>query len=138
MGMQLGGSKSAAFADMNVVPLIDILLVLLVIFMLMPSRQKGLDAEIPKRNMESHPEPEPEAVVVEVQADGSLSLNRTPVQWDRLAERLEEVYKARAQRVALIRGESSVHFAVVARAIDIMRGLGISVGLLTPKLEQTR
>jgi len=138
MGMQVGSGKTGVFADMNVVPLIDILLVLLVIFMIIPSRQKGLGAEIPQPAAKGPNEPDPGIIVIQVENDGSLRINEEPVKWERLADRLDEIYKARAARVAFIRGEAKLEFAVVARVIDVMRGAGISVGLLTPKLEQTR
>lgn len=137
MGMRVGGNGDA-FAEMNVVPLIDILLVLLVIFMIIPHHQTGLDAQIPQPAVQQPKETEPEAVVVQVLADGSLKINQEPVAWEALASRLDEVYKQRIRKVAFIRGDAPVEFQVVARVIDIMHGSGISVGLLTPKLEESR
>jgi biopolymer transport protein TolR len=137
MGMQVGG-KRGVFADMNVVPLIDILLVLLVIFMIIPSQEKGLQTEIPQPAAKGQVEQDQGIIVIQVQGDGSLRINEEPVKWERLADRLGEIYKARAAKVGFIRGETGLEFAVVARVIDVMRGAGISVGLLTPKLEQTR
>ena len=137
MGIQVGGKRSVT-ADPNVVPLIDILLVLLVIFMIIPHYQTGLDAYLPQPS-ESVVDPHPEiAIVVQVLSDGSLKINEEPVTWERLAPRLEEVYKERARRIAFIRGEAPVEFASVARVVDVMRQLDLSVGLLTPKLEQSR
>jgi biopolymer transport protein ExbD len=123
---------------MNVVPLIDILLVLLVIFMIIPRYSKGLDAQVPQ------PSPEPvgapprdEVVVIQVLADGTLRINQEPVSWERLGSRIEEVFKLRATRVAFIRGDAPVEFGVVAKVIDVMHTSGIaSVGLLTPDLEK--
>jgi len=139
MGIQVGGRRGVA-ADPNVVPLIDILLVLLVIFMIIPHYQTGLDVQVPQPA--TGPElkiPENDgAIVVQVLSDGSLKINEEPVTWERLAPRLEEVYKERARRIAFIRGEAPVEFASVARVVDVMRQLDLSVGLLTPKLEQSR
>ena len=139
MGIQVGGRRGVA-ADPNVVPLIDILLVLLVIFMIIPHHQTGLDVQVPQPA--TGPElkiPENDgAIVVQVLSDGSLKINEEPVTWERLAPRLEEVYKERARRIAFIRGEAPVEFASVARVVDVMRQLDLSVGLLTPKLEQSR
>lgn len=137
MGMQVGG-KAGISAEMNVVPLIDILLVLLVIFMIIPSHQSGLQAEIPQPAVTAPVAPDPATVVVQIEGDGSLEINQEPVTWDDLSNRLEEIYKARAVKVAFISGAAGLEFSVVARVIDTMRGLEISVGLLTPKLEQTR
>jgi len=139
MGMQVGDPKGGVFVEMNVVPLIDILLVLLVIFMIIPHHQKGLDASIPQTATQPGPLPRPEpAIVVQVLSNGELRINRDPVGWDELAIRLERIYSQRANKVAFIRGEAPVEFALVARVVDVMHGSGISVGLLTPGLEQSR
>ena len=138
MGMSVGGKRGIA-ADPNVVPLIDILLVLLVIFMIIPHHQTGLDAKLPQpATGPDVPAPDPGIIVVQVLSDGSLKINEEAVSWDRLAPRLEEVYKERARRIAFIRGEAPVEFRTVARVLDVMRQLDLSVGLLTPKLEQSR
>jgi biopolymer transport protein TolR len=140
MGMSVGGSKRGTISEMNVVPLIDVLLVLLVIFMIIPHKQVGLRAEIPRpAEPTSPPAPEPELVVVQVQSDGSLKLNQQPVNWVRLPDRLQEAFKFRADRIAFVRGDALVEFQVVARVIDDMQAAGISsVGLLTPELEKGR
>jgi len=139
MGMQVGGSNRGIQAEMNVVPLIDILLVLLVIFMIIPSHQKGLDALVPQSPTEQQRYPSPDTViVVQVDSRGELRINQEPVTWDQLGNRLEGIFKERATKVAFIRGEAPVEFALVARVVDVMHGSGISVGLLTPGLEQIR
>jgi biopolymer transport protein TolR len=137
MAMLVGG-KRGIVSDMNVVPLIDILLVLLVIFMIIPVHSVGLDALIPQQSTQPpDPRMRDEAVVVQVLADGTLKINQEPVAWDRLGSRIEEIFKLRATRVAFIRGDQPVEFGVVAKVIDVMRSSGIaSVGLLTPDLEK--
>jgi biopolymer transport protein TolR len=137
MGMFVGG-KRGIVSDMNVVPLIDILLVLLVIFMIIPVHNMGLDARLPQPSTQPPDSPPPdEVVVVQVLADGTLRINQEPVGWDRLGARIEEVFKPRAMRVAFIRGDGPVEFGVVAKVIDVMHTSGIaSVGLLTPGLEK--
>jgi biopolymer transport protein TolR len=138
MGMVVGPRRGIA-ADPNVVPLIDILLVLLVIFMIIPHHQTGLDALLPQPAGPTTEPPRPEmVVVVQVREDGSLKINDESVSWDRLSARLEEAFKERAQRIAFIKGDAPVEFRTVARVVDVMRQLGLSVGLLTPKLEQSR
>jgi biopolymer transport protein TolR len=137
MGIEVASNRGIQ-AEMNVVPLIDILLVLLVIFMIIPSHQKGLDTLIPQAPTETPRTPDLEAIVVQVSATGDLRINQEPVGWDHLADRLEGIFKERARKVAFIRGDAPVEFQVVARVVDVMHGSGISVGLLTPGLEQSR
>jgi len=137
MGMSVGGGKRGIVSEMNVVPLIDILLVLLVIFMIIPHSQVGLPAVLPQPSS-TVSEPEPEVVVVQVLADGTLRINQEPVEWDTLRTRLDEIFKLRASRVAFFRGDGEVKFQVVARVIEIMHTAGITaVGLLTPELEKS-
>ena len=137
MGMFVGG-KRGIVADMNVVPLIDILLVLLVIAMIIPAHSKGLEALIPQPARKEVGTPPPdEVVVIQVLADGTLRINEEPVSWERLGSRIEEVFKLRATHVAFIRGDGPVEFGVVAKVIDVMHTSGIaSVGLLTPDLDK--
>ena len=138
MGMHVGGSKGGIFVEMNVVPLIEILLVLLVIFMIIPHHQKGLDAMIPQPATRITAPPRETVVVIEVLSSGELRINQQPVAWDELENRLEAIFKQRATKAAFIRGDAPVEFAQVARVVDVMHGSGISVGLLTPGLEQSR
>jgi len=135
MGMSVGG-KRGIVSDMNVVPLIDILLVLLVIFMIIRANSVGEEALVPQPSTEA-PAPQPDVVVVQVLADGTLRINQEPVSFDKLGPRIEEIFKSRATRVAFIRGDKAVEFGVVAKVIDVMHVSGIaSVGLLTPELEK--
>ena len=143
MGMQVGGGKGGAIAEMNVVPLIDILLVLLIIFMVItPLTPKGLDTLVPQPNpnQQQNQELENKTVVVQVLMQGRvcclLKINQEESTWDGLGKRLEDIFKDRADKIAFVKGDSDVMFQEVARAIDVMRGAGIDkVGLITAKLE---
>jgi biopolymer transport protein ExbD len=134
MGITLSRGKGP-LADMNVVPLIDILLVLLIIFMVIsPKTPLGLDAEAPQNREDASqtpPEPDPLTVVISLSADGKLSINQEEATWETMGARLEEIFKSRATRVAFIWAEPDVQFQEMARAISIMRSSGIErVGLL--------
>jgi biopolymer transport protein ExbD len=139
MGMQVGESKGGTMAEMNVVPLIDILLVLLIIFMVItPLTPHGLDALVPQPNpnQQQNQELENKTVVVQVLSGDKLKINNEDATWDSLGSRLEVIFKDRADKIAFVKGDNDVLFMEVARAIDIMRGAGIDkVGLITAKLE---
>jgi biopolymer transport protein TolR len=135
MGMQVGGNKKGSLTDMNVVPLIDILLVLLIIFMVItPTTPNGLRAVIPQ------PAPDivgssPFPIVVQVSANGDLKINHEVSSWDGLGPRLEEIFRTRAEKVAFIQSEPEARFSIVARAIDVIHSAGIEqVGLMTERM----
>jgi biopolymer transport protein ExbD len=139
MAMTVGENKGGAMAEMNVVPLIDILLVLLIIFMVItPLTPHGLDALVPQPNpnKQENQDLENKTVVVQVLNGDKLKINNEDTTWDGLGPRLETIFKERAEKIAFVKGDNDVLFAQVARAIDIMTGAGITkVGLITAKLE---
>ena len=139
MGMAVGTHKGS-MAEMNVVPLIDILLVLIIIFMVItPTTPKGLDALVPQPappDAKEDPALLAKTIVVQVTASGKVLINQDEISWDQLGPRIEDIFKMRAEKVAFVKGDDSVDFADVARAIDIMRGNGVDkVGLITAKVE---
>lgn len=137
MGIAVGSNRGI-FVEMNVVPLIDVLLVLLVIFMIIPHKQAGMMAKLPQAAESGRVDPQPSVIVMQVLVDGSLRINHEAVGWEALRNRLEQIFKLRANRTAFVRGQSDVEFQVVARVIDVMRAAGVSsVGLMTPALEKT-
>jgi biopolymer transport protein TolR len=139
MGMEVGEHSGGALSSPNVVPLIDILLVLIIIFMVItPLIPKGLDTLVPQPNkdQQQNQELENKTVVVQVLQNNKLKINNEDTNWDRLGPRIEQIFKERAEKVAFVKGDNDVEFQEVARAIDIMRGAGIDkVGLITAKLE---
>jgi biopolymer transport protein TolR len=139
MGMEVGENTGGALSSPNVVPLIDILLVLIIIFMVItPLIPKGLDTLVPQPNkdQQQNQEMENKTVVVQVLHNNKLKINNEDTTWEQLGPRIEQIFKERAEKVAFVKGDNDVLFQEVAHAIDVMRGAGIDkVGLITAKLE---
>ena len=129
MGMSVG-NRSGSMSEPNIVPLIDVLLVLIIIFMVItPTIPQGLDAQIPQS---SKSDSSRATIVLQVTANGKLLINQEATTWDALGPRLEQIYKQRAEKVAFVKGDDGVEFAQITRAIDVMRGAGIdNVGLIS-------
>lgn len=138
MGMSVGGNKGS-MSEPNIVPLIDVLLVLIIIFMVItPRTPTGLNTLVPQPpppNQKQQPD-DNRTVVVQVMQNNKIMINQDATTWDLLGPRLSDVFKQRADKVAFVKGDDDVEFGEVARAIDIMRGAGIEhVGLITAKVE---
>jgi biopolymer transport protein TolR len=136
MGMTVGGSKGS-ISEPNIVPLIDVLLVLIIIFMVItPIMPQGLEARLPQPSSKTEKDTDPSGpIVVQVTSANKVLINQESVSWNDLGSRLEDVFKRRAEKVAFVKGDDAVEFVQVARAVDIMRGAGIdNVGLITANL----
>lgn len=129
------GSKGLK-AEMNVTPMIDVLLVLLVIFMIVtPLKPNGLQVQVPQgqRPDDVRGDPGPSTdLVLSVRADGKLDLNSEPVELANLQARLAEIFKFRGSGVLFVRGEDTLKYEEVARVIDLAKGAGMTrVALMT-------
>jgi biopolymer transport protein TolR len=135
MGMAINTGKEGPVADPNIVPLIDVLLVLIIIFMVItPQLSAGLATLVPHPAPPSKSDPEPQAIVVQVMPSGKLLINQEPSSWNELGARLSDIFKQRADKVAFVKGADEIPFADIARAIDIMRQAGIiHIGLITAR-----
>ena len=140
MSMAVGSEGEGAIADINMTPMIDVLLVLLIIFMVItPLTPKGLEALVPQPSEDDVAEPPDNirTIVVSVNADKSIMINRDPSRLDVLEDRLRDIFKTRAERVMFVRGAPSLEFREVAEVIDIGKGAGVDrIGLLTEQIEE--
>ena len=136
MSMTLGGLRQTA-AEINVTPLIDVLLVLLIIFMvILPRHYDGEAAELPQQSHDRTDRPPEKAVVIQLRENGTaqrpgLVIDHEPVSWENLEARLRDLYLARMDKVAFLKGDPEIDFQYVAEVVDITHHAGVMrVGLL--------
>jgi biopolymer transport protein ExbD len=138
MGMAVGGGKGAV-ANINMTPMIDVLLVLIIIFMVItPLTPKGLETLVPQPAPPNQQQTEADqrTVVVTINKDKSMLINTEPTDMAKLGPRLEEIFKTRAERLIFVKGDNDLDFQDVAKVIDVAKGVGIDkVGLMTPQME---
>jgi biopolymer transport protein TolR len=127
-------------AEINITPMIDVLLVLIIVFMVVVSmsKEKGLDAQIPQPAPKDASQPPIDrTIVIQIEWAGDqqephVKINDESVDWENLHQRLFDIFKQRAERVAFVRGDDDVEFQFVADAISIARTSGVEkIGLLT-------
>ena len=142
MAMTSGSSGGGAMGDINVTPMIDILLVLLISFMvIVPVTPKGLDALVPQppKNPQQQPPQNDRTIVVQVGyrpgPAPTYKINETELNKGDLLPRLTEIYANRAERVMFVRGDDDLNFAYIAEVIDIAKAANVDhIGLMTPKI----
>jgi biopolymer transport protein ExbD len=137
--MAVGGANEGPRADINMTPMIDVLLVLIIIFMVItPLTPKGLEALVPQPPPpgQQASQADQRTVVIVVEKGPKYSINQDPIEESAMSARLQEIFKTRAERVVFVKGDPELEFRFVATAIDIAHGAGIDkVGLMTKAVE---
>jgi biopolymer transport protein TolR len=138
MAMALG--DKGPMVEMNVTPLIDVLLVLIITFMVItPLTPKGLDALVPQPDPNAKPDAEVLArtVVISIDRGRNIKINQDAVDIRELGTRLDDIFKNRNERIVFVKGDDALEFNLVAQVIDVAKGVGIDkIGLVTESLQE--
>lgn len=130
--MQAGDWRSAPSAEPNVIPMIDILLVLIIIFMVNVGARRTFDLQLPEETKGPATEAN-EQIVLEVLPGGVLAVNKDTLRGAELGDRLREIYEGRPLKILYVKGDPRVTYQEVMSAIDVARGAGVSVIGIAPK-----
>ena len=135
MSMSTGGGGSNLSNDMNVTPMIDVLLVLLIIFMMIiPMSRKAIDTQLPDPTPQPvQPNVNPDQIVLEVLPGDTYAINKEPVEKSALFNRLKTIYDPRPEKIIFVKGDTTVKYALVIWAMDQARGAGVKVIGVPPK-----
>ena len=135
MAMSGGNPTSGLTNEINVTPMIDVLLVLLIIFMMViPMSRKAIDLQLPDPTPSNEPQgPAPSQIVLEVLPGDAFRINTQPVTKADLARKLKEIYDPRPEKIIFVKGDPAMKYSDVIWAMDVARGSGVKVIAMTPK-----
>jgi biopolymer transport protein ExbD len=135
MGMSAGGSSGGLTNDINVTPMIDVLLVLLIIFMMIiPMSRKAIDTQLPDPNpQQTTSQANPDQIVLEVLPGEQFAINKEPVAKAELFNRLKSIYAPRPDKIIFVKGDTTVTYKDVIFAMDQARGAGVKIIGIPPK-----
>jgi biopolymer transport protein ExbD len=142
MGMGGGGGTNTAVSEINVTPLIDVLLVLLIIFMvIVPVTPKGLDALVPQPPKNKDAQPDPHTIVVSVTGGNGgpigYLINTDAYNKSDLEAKLQAIYAVRQDKIMFVKGDPNLNYGTVAEVIDMGHQAGVdNIGIITPKVAQ--
>jgi biopolymer transport protein ExbD len=136
MAMQAGGGEGGLSSDINVTPMIDVLLVLLIIFMIiLPLSRKAFITQVPPEQQQKKPQQQSAQIVLELTAEGGYAINTKPYTKGQLDAALHEIFDQRVAKLMFIKAAPNRNYGDVVEAMDIARGAGVQVIGFTPPPE---